>query len=77
MKVSVSLPDEDVAFLDAYAHEAGLGSRSAALHKAVRLLRAAELGVAYESAWDEWLAAGEGNLWDRTAGDGLVIDAAR
>ena len=38
MKVSVSLPDEDVEFLDAYARSQGLASRSATVHKAVRLL---------------------------------------
>ena len=77
MKVSVSLPGEDIEFLDAYAQGQGLASRSAALHKAVRLLRAAELGVAYERAWDEWSAADDAGLWDRTAGDGLVTDAPR
>lgn len=50
MKVSVSLPDADVEFLDAYAQSQGLDSRSAALQKAVRLLRASELGAAYEDA---------------------------
>ena len=44
MKVSVSLPDEDVDFLDAYASSQGFASRSAVVHKAVRLLRASELG---------------------------------
>jgi len=39
MKLSVSLPDEDVVFLDAYAAEQGFTSRSAVLHKAVRVLR--------------------------------------
>jgi len=43
MKISMSLPEEDVTFLDAYAEEKGLPSRSAALHKAVRLLRATGL----------------------------------
>src|SRR3954468_20593817 len=77
MKVSVSLPGEDVEFLDSYAREQGLESRSAALHKAVRLLRAAELGTAYEGAWDEWAAGGDAGQWDRAAGDGVVADAAR
>ena len=31
MKLSVSLPDEDVEFLDRYAAEHGIGSRSAAV----------------------------------------------
>ena len=71
MKVSVSLPGEDVQFLDAYAREQGLDSRSAALHRAVRLLRTAELGGTYEAAWDEWKADGEAELWDATTADGL------
>jgi len=71
MKVSVSLPGEDVRFLDDYAREQGLESRSAALHRAVRLLRTAELGAAYESAWEQWTAASDSDLWEPTVGDGL------
>ena len=71
MKVSVSLPGEDVQFLDEYAKEKGLDSRSAALHRAVRLLRTAELGGTYEAAWDEWAAQNDGTLWESTTGDGL------
>ena len=71
MKVSVSLPGDDVLFLDEYAKEQGLESRSAALHRAVRLLRTAELGGTYEAAWREWAAEGDGSLWDSTTGDGL------
>jgi Arc/MetJ-type ribon-helix-helix transcriptional regulator len=71
MKVSVSLPGEDVQFLDDYAKEQGLESRSAALHRAVRLLRTAELGGTYEAAWAEWAAQNDGALWESTTGDGL------
>jgi Arc/MetJ-type ribon-helix-helix transcriptional regulator len=71
MKVSVSLPDDDVEFLDAYAAAQGFPSRSAVVHRAVRLLRASELGAAYEDAWDEWDAAGEADAWEATTGDGL------
>jgi Arc/MetJ-type ribon-helix-helix transcriptional regulator len=71
MKVSVSLPDGDVEFLDAYARAQGFPSRSAALHEAVRLLRAAELGDAYEGAWEEWESAGEAEAWEPVAGDGV------
>jgi Arc/MetJ-type ribon-helix-helix transcriptional regulator len=70
MKVSVSLPDEDVDFLDAYADSQGFASRSAVVHKAVRLLRATELGPAYEDAWGEW-SDGDANAWESTASDGL------
>jgi Arc/MetJ-type ribon-helix-helix transcriptional regulator len=72
MKVSVSLPEEDVEFLDDYAHSQGYESRSAVLHKAVRLLRASELGGAYEDAWDEWQSTGEAQIWEPTVGDGLT-----
>ena len=71
MKVSVSLPDEDVDFLDAYASSQGFASRSAVVHKAVRLLRASELGPAYEDAWKEWTRGDEAAAWEPTAGDGL------
>ncbi|MGH9170798.1 MAG: ribbon-helix-helix domain-containing protein [Acidimicrobiales bacterium] len=70
MKVSVSLPDEDVDFLDAYASSQGFASRSAVMHKAVRLLRTSELGPAYEDAWAEW-SEGEQANWEPTVGDGL------
>jgi len=71
MKVSISLPGEDLQFLDTYAKEQGLDSRSAALRRAVRLLRSAELGAAYESAWEQWAARGDAAQWDSTVGDGL------
>ena len=71
MKVSVSLPDDDVEFLDRYASNQGIGSRSAVVHKAVRLLRATELGPAYEQAWDEWANSDDGDAWDAAINDGL------
>ena len=76
MKLSVSLPEADVAVLDEYARRCGLGSRSAALHQAVQLLRHPDLEQDYAAAWDEWASAGEQASWDSTAGDGLA-DAAR
>jgi Arc/MetJ-type ribon-helix-helix transcriptional regulator len=72
MKLSVSLPDGDVEYLDAYARTQGHKSRSAVLHKAVRALRATELGSAYEDAWEDWESAGEAAAWDSTADDGLT-----
>lgn len=71
MKVSVSLPDEDVEFLDGYAASQGISSRSAAVHQAVRLLRASELGPGYEDAWADWSASDDGKLWDEAIDDGL------
>lgn len=71
MKVSVSLPEEDIEFLDAYAEAQGIASRSAAVHKAVRLLRASELGPAYEDAWAEWAAGDDRDVWENATADGL------
>ena len=71
MKLSVSLPSEDVALLDEYACRAGLSSRSAAVHHAVGLLRQLDLEVDYEQAWQEWDDSGERTAWDGTVGDGL------
>ena len=71
MKVSVSLPDEDVDFIDKYAKQEGYASRSAVLQRAVRLLRASGLGAAYEEAWREWADSGEEESWESTSADGL------
>jgi len=71
MKVSVSLPGEDVEFLDEYAKKQGYESRSAVLHKAVRLLRASELSAAYENAWQEWTESGDAEAWGSASADGL------
>ncbi|MEO8749401.1 ribbon-helix-helix domain-containing protein [Dermatophilaceae bacterium Sec6.4] len=76
MKISVSLPDEDVAVLDDFARTTGLSSRSAALHHAVRMLRLPELEQDYEAAWKEWEASANHAAWSGTAADGLG-DAAR
>jgi Arc/MetJ-type ribon-helix-helix transcriptional regulator len=74
MKLSVSLPDEDVEFLDQYARTQGYDSRSAVVHKAVRLLRASELGGDYADAWNEWSESGNAEAWDTVVGDGLVAN---
>jgi Arc/MetJ-type ribon-helix-helix transcriptional regulator len=71
MKLSVSLPDEDVEFLDEYARVQGMASRSAVVQRAVRLLRTGGLASAYAAAWEEWESSGEADAWDSVAGDGL------
>jgi Arc/MetJ-type ribon-helix-helix transcriptional regulator len=72
MKISVSLPNEDVEFLDSFAQTQGYASRSAVVHSAVRMLRSSKLGEAYADAWLEWEESGEGGLWDKTTSDGLA-----
>lgn len=71
VKVSVSLPERDVDFLDAYARDEGIASRSAALHKAVSLLRTAGLQAAYEDALTTWDDSEDAALWDSKSADGL------
>lgn len=70
MKLSVSMPDEDVAFIDAYADEHGDLSRSAVVQRALALLRVRELADEYAAAWDEW-ESGDGEAWTSVSGDGL------
>ena len=72
MKVSVSLPIEDIEFLDEYSGSHGYASRSAVVHAAVRMLRSAKLGDAYEQAWAEWFDSEDAAMWDSTVGGGLA-----
>ena len=69
--MSVSLPQEDVEFLDTYVKGHAAGSRSAALHEAVGLLRAAQLADAYEDAWTSWESSDDAGAWDSALADGL------
>jgi Arc/MetJ-type ribon-helix-helix transcriptional regulator len=71
MKVSVSLPSEDVEFLDAYASAHAFPSRSAVLQQAIRVLRLSDLDDAYGAAWAEWDEGGDAAAWDVTSGDGV------
>ena len=62
---------DDVDFLDRYAADHGIGSRSAAVQRAVRLLRTTGLGAAYEDAWRSWDDSGDAALWASTTDDGM------
>ncbi|MEV0599836.1 ribbon-helix-helix domain-containing protein [Streptomyces sp. NPDC050315] len=75
MKISVSLPQEDVAFVDEYAARTEAESRSAVIHAAIEMLRAAELEADYEAAFAEWDASDDAAFWDRLSGDGLSNEA--
>jgi Arc/MetJ-type ribon-helix-helix transcriptional regulator len=72
MKLSISLSDEDLAVLDAYVERARLPSRSAAVQRAIAMLRYPNLEEEYRSAWSEWDDA----AWESTGSDGFG-DAAR
>ncbi|WP_030667757.1 ribbon-helix-helix domain-containing protein [Streptomyces rimosus] len=78
MKISVSLPEEDISFLDAYGKKTDADSRSAVIHAAIELLRASELEADYAQAWQEWDESDDARLWDGVSGDGIgIADAAR
>ncbi len=68
--MSVSLPDEDVEFIDRYATSHAVESRSGVVQRALSLLRASELGEDYAAAWDEWETS-EADAWESTVADGL------
>lgn len=70
MKLSVSLPEDDVAFIDQYAERTGIAKRSAVLHRAIQLLQMTEMETAYAQAFDEW-GADDAQAWDSTSNDGL------
>ena len=72
MKLSISLPERDVELLDEYVRTRRVKSRSAAVQRAVDLLRAVDLADDYAAAWAEWDAAGDESAWDRTTRDGLT-----
>lgn len=71
MKLSVSLPEEDVAVLDRYVREVGLPSRSAGLQQALRRLRRPSLQQDYADAYAEWDDSAEPAAWDAVTSDGL------
>lgn len=69
MKISVSLPEGDVAFLDRYAAESSADSRSAVIHAAIELLRTSRLADDYAQAWQDWERREDAATLDRATGD--------
>jgi Arc/MetJ-type ribon-helix-helix transcriptional regulator len=70
VKLSVSLDDADVEFIDDFATRHAIGSRSGVVQRALAVLRAMDLGDEYLAAWDEWVEAGEADAWRDTVADG-------
>ena len=63
MKVNLSLPERDIAFLDEYAATHASPSRSAVVREAIDALRVSDLEDAYRDAWDQWTESGEADVW--------------
>ena len=76
MKLSVSLPEDDVAFIDSYLKQTSATSRSSVIHQAIEMLRSAEMEDAYLAAWQDWEASEDADTWEQAAADGLT-DAPR
>ncbi|MBO1738947.1 antitoxin [Leifsonia sp. TF02-11] len=70
VKLSVSLSDDDLVYLDKIAADMR-GNRSAAIHRLLRVQRELDAEDAYAQAFDEWESSGENAIWDATARDGL------
>ncbi|ADI14126.1 ribbon-helix-helix domain-containing protein [Truepera radiovictrix] len=78
MKVSISARVDEVLlrYLDSYQRAHALKSRSEVLEQAIKALRERELSGQYAQAMAEWDASGDAELWDQTAGDGLLTKDA-
>jgi len=79
VKLSISLPDRDVEFIDRYADEHRIGGRSGVIQRALSLLRTHELADEYREAWGEWDPA-DTELWEAAIADGIEdtdVDATR
>lgn len=66
-KVSVSLSEADLSYLDGQTLAGRYASRSAALQDAIRKLRESQLADAYAEAFAEW----HDDAWSEATADGL------
>ncbi len=64
------MSDQELAFIDQYAAEHAVESRSGVIQRAISLLRATDLGGDYAAAWEEW-AGPEADAWEHPIADGL------
>jgi Arc/MetJ-type ribon-helix-helix transcriptional regulator len=71
VKVSLSIPEDAVTFLDEYARTHRVASRSATVQRAIALLRASELSEAYTEAFAEEDLQSDDSAWDNVISDGL------
>lgn len=66
-KVSISLDEVELAYLDAETRLGRYPSRSAAVQAAIRLLKERRLEDAYADAFVDW----DDEEWDVVSGDGI------
>jgi hypothetical protein len=75
VKVSVSISAADIEFMDRYAAQHDVKSRSGVIQRALSLLRSTQLEDDYAAAWKEWDGTEDAALWETTVGDGLSDEA--
>lgn len=71
MKLSVSLPQPQIDFLDHYQRQHRLDSRSEVLQLALKLLQERALEEEYRAAGEEWQNSEDAALWEALSGEGL------
>ena len=71
MKISVSLAQEKVDFVDDYTAQDAGRSRSSAIAEAIDLLQERELADAYAAAFTERSGSEDATFWESTSADGL------
>jgi Arc/MetJ-type ribon-helix-helix transcriptional regulator len=71
MKLSISVPDEQMELLDRIVEQRCLASRSAAIQEAIDLLLNNALVADYKAAFADWDDTADATNWDAVAGDGL------
>lgn len=71
MKLSVSLTEDEVQFLDAATGRGEYSSRSAAVAAAIRALREQKMVQSYAAEFADPDIVRDLQVWDSTLGDGL------
>jgi Arc/MetJ-type ribon-helix-helix transcriptional regulator len=72
MKISISLQDEVVEYVDSCVKLQRAANRSAAIQKAIRLMKMMEMAPQYQAEWQEWEKSEDAGLWDNALSDGLA-----
>ena len=71
MKVSISLPEDEVRLLDELVERHKLSTRSAGARRALKALRSEQLAAEYEACFSDPQFGERSDLWDATVADGL------
>lgn len=76
-KLSISLPGDQVAFVEAYRKDHDLSSRSEVISRGIEMLRQEALAAAYRQHAAEWHTDPDREFWDAAAiSDGLDEETA-